>query len=77
MSSKNILIDSEIFFKLDLEIQKKIIETIYRLLSPHRDFLRSRKIENLIDLLDNKILIKTNIGGMFIKKDAFLIRFDA
>ena len=75
ISKRNISIKSINFFKYDQEIQIKIIELIYRFLMPNRDFLRHKKISNSLAKLEASNESKTNLGGMSIKKDHFLINF--
>ena len=75
IDKKKIIINSEIFFKEDEEIQCKIIEIIYAYLLPKRSILRYKKILRIIEILHNKVNIKTNLAGMSIKKDQFLITF--
>ena len=70
-----ILIDKKIFFKHNIQIQTKIIEIIYNFLMPNKGFLRYKKMIKLLVLLSNKDEISTNLGGMIIKKDYFLITF--
>ena len=70
-----ITIDKTIFFQHDIEVQTKIIEIIFFFLLPNKGFLRYKKILNLLELLSSKDGISTNLGGMIIKKDCFLIIF--
>ena len=76
INNKNILIESDRFFKQNKEIQIKIIEIIYKFLMPKREAIRSIKIYNLIENLLSKKIIKANLGGIEIKKDDFSINFD-
>ena len=75
INNKNILIESERFFKQNKEIQIKIIEIIYKFLKPKRELLRSIKICNLLANLLSKKIVKANLGGINIKKDHFSINF--
>jgi len=75
INNKNILIESERFFKQNKEIQIKIIEIIYKFLKPKRELLRSIKICNLLANLLSKKIVKANLGGIDIKKDDFSINF--
>ena len=75
INNKNILIESDRFFKQNKEIQIKIIEIIYKFLMPKRESIRSRKIYNLLENLLCKKIVKANLGGIDIKKDHFSINF--
>ena len=75
INNKNILIESDRFFKQNKEIQIKIIEIIYKFLMPKRESIRSKKIYNLLENLIMKNIVKANLGGMDIKKDRFSINF--
>ena len=75
INNKNILIESDRFFKQNKEIQIKIIEIIYKFLMPKRELLRSIKICNLLENLLSKKIVKANLGGIDIKKDDFSINF--
>ena len=75
INNKNILIESDRFFKQNKEIQIKIIEIIYKFLMPKRELLRYIKICNLLENLLSKKIVKANLGGIDIKKDHFSINF--
>jgi len=75
ISAKKVSILSKDFFDYDREIQIKIIELIYKFLKPNRNFLRYKKIMDSILKLKINDESKTNLGGMHIKKDQFLINF--
>ena len=75
INNKNILIESDRFFKQNKEIQKKIDEIIYKFLMPKRELLRYIKICNLLENLLSKKIVKANLGGIDIKKDDFSINF--
>ena len=75
INNKNILIETDRFFKQNKEIQIKIIEIIYKFLMPKRELLRSIKICNLLENLLSKKIVKANLGGIDIKKDDFSINF--
>ena len=76
INNKNILIESDRFFKQNKEVQIKIIEIIYKFLMPKRESIRSIKIYNLLENLLCKKIVKANLGGIDIKKDDFSINFD-
>ena len=63
------------FFNFDQEIQIKIIEIVYKFLKPKRELLRYSKIIKSLEILNQKVEIKTNLAGMDIKKDVFLLSF--
>ena len=76
ISKKNVLINTNNFFYYDLEIQTKIIEIIYKFLRPQKRLLRYQKIVNSLNCLNTKKNVNTNLGGINIKKDVFLISFN-
>ena len=75
ISKNNVLIKTNNFFKNDREIQTKIIEIIYKFLRPNKSFLRYQKIVNSLNFINSKKKVNTNLGGICIKKDVFLISF--
>ena len=75
ISKNNVLINTNNFFKHDLEIQTKIIEIIYKFLRPNKKFLRYQKIVNSLNFLNSKKIVKTNLGSINIKKDLFFDYF--
>ena len=75
INNNNILIESNKFFEQNKEIQTKIIEIIYKYLMPKRESIRSKKIYNLLENFLMKNIVKSNLGGMDIKKDHFSINF--
>ena len=75
ISKHRILVNGIFFNKYDLEIQIKIIEIIYKFLKPKKINLRYQKILTFIELLNNRKSLSSNLGGMNIKKDMFLITF--
>ena len=70
-----ILINGKFFDRYDLEIQIKIIEIIYKFLKPHKINLRYQKILHFMELLNNRKILSSNLGGMNITKDILLITF--
>ena len=76
ISKTKVIINNFIFFKNDLEIQSKIIELIYSLLKPDKRFLRQKKIINCLFRLMRSDNLKSNLGGMYIKKDNICTTFD-
>ena len=77
ISKSKILINGNFLNKYDFEIQIKIIEIIYKFLKPEKINLRYQKILNFIKLLNREKILSSNLGGMSIKKDIFLITFFA
>ena len=75
IEKKKIVIINSNFLKKDIDIQSKIIEIIYRFLMPNKEFLRYKKIINLLTFIDNKTGIKANLGGISVKKDVFYTSF--
>ena len=75
INNNNIYIESDKFFEQNKEIQIKIIEIIYKYLMPKRESIRSKKIYNLLENFLMKNIVKSNLGGMDIKKDHFSINF--
>ena len=71
------MINGNFLNKYDFEIQIKIIEIIYKFLKPEKINLRYQKILNFIKLLNREKILSSNLGGMSIKKDIFLITFFA
>ena len=57
------------------EIQVKIIEIIYIYLKPKKNFLRYKKIANLLINFNKRKLIRANLAGMTIKKGDYFITF--
>ena len=76
ISKTNVLVNTNNFFHHDLEIQTKIIEIIYKFLRPKKRLLRYQKIVNSLNFLNNNEIVNTNLGGINIKKDVFLISFN-
>ena len=76
ISKTNVLVNTNNFFHHDLEIQTKIIEIIYKFLRPKKRLLRYQKIVNSLNFLNNNKIVNTNLGGINIKKDVFLISFN-
>ena len=75
-SKKKVLIDIHLL-RYDKEIQIKIVEIVYKLIKPNKKFLRYQKILNLLNILKKRKSCITNLGGMNIKKDDYLISFYA
>ena len=75
ISKNNVLINTNNFFKHDQEIQTKIIEIIYKFLRPKKKYLRYKKIVHFLNCINTKKILNTNLGGISIKKDVFLISF--
>ena len=75
VSKNNVLINTNNFFKHEQEIQTKIIEIIYKFLRPEKKYLRYKKIVHFLNFLNSKKTLNTNLGGIIIKKDVFLISF--
>jgi len=75
ISKNKILINGNIFNNYDLEIQIKMIEIIYKFLKPKKINLRYQKILSFVELLINRKTLRSNLGGMNIKKDIFIITF--
>ena len=75
ISKSKILINGNFLNKYDFEIQIKIIEIIYKFLKPQKINLRYQKILHFVELLNNKKILSSNLGGMNITKDIFLITF--
>ena len=77
ISQNKISINCNFFSKYDPEVQIKIIEIIYKFLKPKKNNLRYQKILYFIQLLNSGKILRSNLGGMSIKKDIFLITFFA
>ena len=75
IGQNKLCIDSNLFFKLDIEIQSKIIEIIYKFLKPNSKFLRSKKILNSLNLIKKTSLVKLNLSGISIKNNGGSITF--
>ena len=77
INPKSIAIDANCFEKYDIELQVKIIEIIYNFLKPNNNFLRYKKIINLIHFINSKKIIKANLSGMLVNKELLYIKFIA
>ncbi len=75
IDSKGVSFSAQKFIIHDMEIQKKIIEIIYKYILPKRGHLRYHKITSFLEKMVNKKNIETNLAGMIIKKDNFYINF--
>ena len=75
ISKNEIIIDSNIFLKKDIEMQAKIIEIIYKFLRLKKYPPRYKKNLQFLSELQNKTVFKTNLAGIIVKKDEKLIYF--
>jgi len=75
ITKNKILVNFNFFRKYNLEIQIKLIDIIYKFLKPKKINLRYQKILLFIKSLNNTRILSSNLGGMNIKKDIFLITF--
>ena len=72
---KEVTIDYEKFLNYKEEIQSRLIEIIFQYLSLKKVSIRYKKITFLIERLFQNNNIKTNIGGMIVKKNQISINF--
>ena len=75
VSNKEIIIDRNKFLKLDVEIQSKIIEIVYKFFSSKNKFLRYSNIYDSLKILNSKISRQVNLAGMSIKSYSFYLTF--
>ena len=66
-NKKNIILDLEMFLKLENELKAKLIEIIYKYFKFRRSFIRYNKILNFLENLSNNKNFKLNLGSLKIE----------
>ena len=72
---KMIVFETVKFLNLDIELQTKFIEIIYKFFNPKKPFLRYKKIVSVLNKLCNTANLSLNIASMRIKKNNNFIYF--
>ena len=65
---KNRVIIKEVFFKQPYEIIFRSLSNLIKLVSKRYYPVRGKKLENIINLIENKSLHKVTLGGCIIEK---------
>ena len=72
---KKVAFDLDVFQKLDNLVKEKIIKKIYTLLFGSEFFLRSAKVQIMVDQINQKKFKILNLKSMLIKKDQNFLVF--